>query len=364
MKVKIIGAGSIGNHLSHAARALGWSVDLCDNDTAALSRTMNDIYPSRYGSWDKAINLFHSSDVPRSGHDIIFIGTPPDSHVRLATDALDEHPLAVVIEKPLSTPDLKGLSALYKKSQSLQIPIFVGYDHAVGESTAKLISLAKSSNLGGLASIDVQFREHWGGIFNAHPWLSGPSDSYLGYSSRGGGACCEHSHAINLWQFFSEELGAGLITEVQAMMDFYKHDAIFYDRICSLNLRTESGLIGRCIQDVVTSPPDKSAHIQFEVGSIRSSYSSPGHTDSVSLNTPSGNSEFLFPKSRPDDFITELMHIDLSLSSKSFSASPLSLERALRTMLVIAAAHLSHNTQRSIKIDYSCGYHTEALEVI
>ncbi len=34
MKVKIFGAGSIGNHLANAARVLGWSVDLCDVDGA------------------------------------------------------------------------------------------------------------------------------------------------------------------------------------------------------------------------------------------------------------------------------------------------------------------------------------------
>ncbi len=34
-KVKILGAGSIGNHLAHAARRLGWRVTLCDLDNAA-----------------------------------------------------------------------------------------------------------------------------------------------------------------------------------------------------------------------------------------------------------------------------------------------------------------------------------------
>ena len=58
MKVKVLGAGSIGNHLSNAARRLGWSVDLVDPDPAALERTRSKIYPSRYGNWDEAIRLF------------------------------------------------------------------------------------------------------------------------------------------------------------------------------------------------------------------------------------------------------------------------------------------------------------------
>ena len=40
MNVKILGAGSIGNHLSNAARQLGWSVTLSDVDPAALRRPL------------------------------------------------------------------------------------------------------------------------------------------------------------------------------------------------------------------------------------------------------------------------------------------------------------------------------------
>ena len=57
MRIGIIGAGSIGNHLAHAARALGWDVTLCDIDDAALKRTKNEIYPSRYKRWDNKIKL-------------------------------------------------------------------------------------------------------------------------------------------------------------------------------------------------------------------------------------------------------------------------------------------------------------------
>ena len=49
MKIKIYGAGSIGNHLANASRTLGYSVDICDIDPAALERTKTQIYPSRYG---------------------------------------------------------------------------------------------------------------------------------------------------------------------------------------------------------------------------------------------------------------------------------------------------------------------------
>ena len=62
-KVKIYGAGSIGNHLAHACCSKGWDVTLCDIDTDALKRTENDIYPSRYGLWDDKIKLLHVSEL-------------------------------------------------------------------------------------------------------------------------------------------------------------------------------------------------------------------------------------------------------------------------------------------------------------
>jgi len=106
-RVKVIGAGSIGNHLSHAARQLDWTVDICDLDPAALIRTKEMIYPERYGQWDDQISLFPATDVPVGGYDLICIGTPPDSHLDLAIKALEEEPDALLIEKPLCAPDLE-----------------------------------------------------------------------------------------------------------------------------------------------------------------------------------------------------------------------------------------------------------------
>ena len=38
IKVKIIGAGSIGNHHTQASRAMGWDVTVTDADPKALER--------------------------------------------------------------------------------------------------------------------------------------------------------------------------------------------------------------------------------------------------------------------------------------------------------------------------------------
>ena len=47
-----------------------------------------------------------------------------------------------------------------------------------------------------------------------------------------------------------------------------KDDRVDYDRLCLMNLRTERGLIGRCVQDVVTQPARKWARLQYANGFV------------------------------------------------------------------------------------------------
>ena len=65
-------------------------------------------------------------------------------------------------------------------------------------------------------------------------------------------------------------------------------------------------------------------------------------------------------KKRPDDFIEELRHIAGHLTPGS-PPSPIGLERAADTMLVLAAAHRSQAEGRRVRIDYARGYGPEAL---
>jgi predicted dehydrogenase len=361
MKVKILGAGSIGNHLSQASRRLGWSVDLCDIDPAALERTRTQIYPSRYGKWDEAIRLFAAQDAPTGGYDIICVGTPPDNHVALARAAIAERPKAVLVEKPLCGPDLAGAQELFDEANAAGVAVFVGYDHVVGRASRMVGDLLARGDLGAIATIDVEFREHWGGIFAAHPWLAGPGDSYLGFWKRGGGASGEHSHAANLWQHFAHLAGAGRVAEVQATLDFVRDGEVDYDRLCLMTFKTESGLVGRCVQDVVTQPPRKWARIQAEGGHVEWICGREPGVDAVVAALPGKvNSEQKVTKTRPDDFTEEMKHLEAALAGDP-GKSPLSLARGLDTMLVVAAAHRSAETGRRIRIDYSCGYSPAAI---
>jgi predicted dehydrogenase len=360
MRVKILGAGSIGNHLSNAARRLGWSVDLVDVDGAALRRTRNEIYPSRYRAWDDDIGLFTSDVAPRGGYDMILVGTPPDTHVPLALEMLEEAPKAILIEKPVCTPGLEDADTLVDKAKTQGCCLLVGYDHVVGAAAERFCELIDEQRIGEPQTLDVEFREHWGGIFAAHPWLNGPQDSYLGFWRRGGGAAGEHSHAFNLWQHFARRLGLGRVRYVQADLDYVAGNGVDYDRLCLANLKTESGLVGRVVQDVVTRPTRKWARLQGSDGFIEWLCGYEPGKDAVVFSKGGEPKVEVFTKTRPDDFIRELSHIAVAMNDDA-NASPLAIERGLDTMMVVAAAHHSTQTRRTVEIDWNQGYSTRAL---
>jgi predicted dehydrogenase len=361
LRAKIYGAGSIGNHLAHASRRLGWSVTVCDVDELALRRMRDEIYPARYGSWDPEISLVPADRCPRGEFDVILVGTPPESHVALALDALEEAPRAVLVEKPACTPSLEGADAIVERASATATRVFVGYNHVVSEATRTVEALLASGAIGEVQTIDVDWREHWGGIFAAHPWLSGPADSYLGFWRRGGGAAGEHSHGINLWQHFAHAAGAGRVTEVAATVAYVDTDGVDYDEICALGLRTERGLVGRVTQDVVGVPARKVARIQGDRGALSWIGNHDESGDAVLCERPGRADELVrIEKARPDDFIQELEHLQAQLDAPDRDPA-ISLRRGLDTMLVVAAAHRSQHEGRHVRIAYDEGYRSRAL---
>jgi predicted dehydrogenase len=365
MNVKIYGAGSIGNHLAQASRRMGWSVDIYDIDSEALERTKNEIYPMRYGEWDKEIGLYNCKDLPIGGYDFVIIGTPPDSHMELARSAVKEGAKIVLVEKPLCTPDLEGAQELFEEAETANCTVFIGYDHAISKSAIKMSHSLKKNEVGEIQTLDVEFREYWGGIFTAHPWLDGPSDTYLGYWKKGGGACGEHSHAINLWQSFALHADIGRITEVSANIEYVQDDTVDYDNICLLQVSTEKGLIGRVVQDVVTHPTRKWARAQCSRGYVEWYCNKKPGIDTVITGNNNGEKTISeINKTRPDDFFQEMQHIESVLKQSKENHSPISLERGLETMLVISAAHMSERNKCPVVIDYSKGYVMEALTLL
>ena len=356
MKVKIIGAGSIGNHLAQASRRMGWDVVVVDHDPQVLVRMKTDIYPNRYGTWDDKIELFTSSAEPHGGFDLICIGTPPDIRMNLAVKALREKPRILQLEKPLCTPSLQGLGAFLSeyRTQTDTIAV-VGYNHAVSESVNQVLRLLDQKKIGVVETIDAEFREHWQGIFSAHPWLQGPKDSYLGFWQRGGGASGEHSHALHLWQLLATHAGLGSWTRVSASMYMKNDGGTDYDAISAFTLLTDRGKMGRVIQDVIAHPVRKIARVQGDRGLIEWICGGDFTGDIVRCAVRGSDTvEQVFSKGRADDFYHEMLHIKDIVDGKIVPEdSPISLESGVAVMEVLATAHQNHN--KAVEIKHGCG---------
>ncbi len=363
-KALIYGAGSIGNHLAHACRSKAWDVLMCDSDPEALQRTRDTIYPTRYGQWDSGIRLSEVNAIPHEDFEVVIIGTPPDTHLDLAVQILENNPPEVLlIEKPLCTPSLEGMRKIVELQKATGSFVAVGYNHTLAENSRRAAGILEQNTIGNPITISARFREHWGGIFGAHPWLRGPQDTYLGFFERGGGASGEHSHAINIWQHFAHCIGAGRIIEVSATMDMVADGSVTYDRICLMSVKTESGLVGDIAQDVVTEPAQKAARIQGTKGFVEWFVNIDGGHDAVRYWGGKGEArEERIQKSRPDDFKGEIDHLEGILRGKDRTGSAISLERGLDTMLVIAAAHVSHQRKRPVRINYDQRYSLESIE--
>ncbi len=338
MKVKIIGAGSIGNHLAQAARRMNWEVVVVDRDKKALNRMKDEIYPSRYGAWDPEISLFESINEPKGDFDVIMVGTPPDVRMRVALEALKEEPRILQLEKPIATPfdtSLKKFASRYQKQK--KTIALVGYDHAVAESIQYIVTLLQEKVIGNAVTLDVEFREHWEGIFKAHPWLLGPQDTYLGFWKRGGGASGEHSHALHLWQYLARVAGLGEWKYVAPLLKLERRGKAEYDSVASFSIETQKGAVGRVVQDVVTKPTRKWIRIQGTAGFIE--WICGGHPDGDLVRVSREFNEVkeeVFKKKRPDDFYREMLHIQDILEGKvKRNKSPISFESGFSVMKLI-----------------------------
>lgn len=350
--VQILGAGSIGNHLAHACRGQDLAVTISDVDPAALERTRTDIYPSRYGAWDDAIRLALPQAVAGETFDAVIVGTPPDSHMRLALEALGRKvpPRVLLIEKPLCTPGLEHCETLVEQARATGTRVLVGYNHTLTPHTVHAAQWLGETPLGAVQTLHAQVREHWRGIFGAHPWLAGPQDSYLGFTERGGGALAEHSHGINIFQHFARLTGQGEVVEVSAMLDMVETGGARYDRVAQLSVRLESGLVGLIVQDVVTEPALKQVRVQGAQGFLEWTVNAEPGADALRLWTRAGGERAQrFAKTRPDDFRPEAQHLCAVLQDPA-AASPIDLRCGLATMRVIAAAVESSRSGACVRV--------------
>jgi len=314
------------------------AVTLTDIDQGALDRAREVIYPSRYGAWDPEIKLATPSQVAGEESDIVIVGTPPATHLRVAMAELEGgSPDILLIEKPLCHPDESEMDSFLDAAARFDTRILVGYNQRLKPNTRHFLETAKSSDLGSLTGLSSNMLESWDGILKAHFWMASEKDSYLAYTDQGGGALLEHSHALNLYLHFANELGQGRAIEVAADIDWVTHDGGRYDRDSALSITLESGLVGTVRQDLHTWPAVKEAIATFERGELV--WTMGDSSDHVIHRSPDGKiiESWDFPKTRPDDFLGELSHLQ-DIWGHPNQPSPIDISHGVAVMDVILAA--------------------------
>jgi predicted dehydrogenase len=362
-KIAVIGAGSIGNHLAFSCRKVGWSVSVFDIDKKALDRFKTEIYPSRYGNFDNSITLETISEFtnyPEEYFDAVLIGTPPEFHSEIAAQATKLKPKVILIEKPITGPNKKDLTDLKDLvEENSHITYLCGYNHKVNLATLTASQLVNRIKNDKNINLEVLWQESWDGILKAHPWLEDQNASYLGYSSRGGGAMFEHSHGLDLWLHMARLLDFGNVTSVKANALFQKdgNGNNQYDESIKIEISTESGNPGLVVQDVVTSPAIKTITVKTDSHVLSFGFNDVELGDFVILKEVNTGNEILkmrIAKTRPFDFdleINEISNIFNLLDSGEHVESILSANYAIYTAQIATASLDSATDQKPHSIN-------------
>ena len=338
-KVLIFGSGSIGNHLANASRKIGLSVSVTDISSKALSRMKNKIYPSRYSKWDDQIELIEYKNVfeLKKKIDLIIVGTPPSTHLNLTKKILDNLIFdRLMIEKPIATYkdsfDQKIINLLNKKQR-----IFVGYNHSISHAFLKYKSLISEIKKKDINLIEVNWREGWKGILNAHFWNKNEFSTYLGDLSNGGGCIHEHSHGIHLIICLSEILKFKLPTKKNIFKNFkIKNKKIFYDNYVSINWKCKNFIINY-ISDLISEPPNKSISILTKSKKYELIFNFKKKYDLIRVtNLKSNLTKFeYYKKNRATDFINEINHIMKINTENKYKNSLINLTKGIKTQKII-----------------------------
>jgi len=351
IKVKIYGAGSIGNHYAYACQRKKWDITIVDNDPKALIRMKKKIFPTRYGFWDNKIKL-KTSDID-DYFDIVIIGTPPSSHLELAIRNLKKNnkPKILQIEKPLCTPDLKNLKEFeyLRKRYYKNVQIFGGYNHLLTKHTKISEKILKKENFKNLLYVKSYNNENWSEIFKAHFWLKSPKDSYLGFFNKGGGALCEHSHGLAAWVHYCDFFNKGKINSFNAEMKIVKENSLYYDQISNLQIRTSKNLIGSVEQDTITLPAQKKIRLQFSNGYLENYVNYKKNYDAILFKCGEKTKKILIKKIRSDDFKGLVEHLEQALKKRiNYKKSPINIDKSIYIMKLINFAFKSYKKKLAV----------------
>ena len=200
LSVLVVGSGSIGRRHMRNLRALGVRVlTACDLDRSRLSKMVNELGIQAFADFNEALD----SAKP----DIVFICTPPVSHVPQALQAARAG-AHLFIEKPLSHT-LDGVGELIAEVEARHRVTQVGYNLRFDAGLRKAKQLVEAGTVGRVLWARAEFGQY---LPDWRPWQD-YRNSYTARRELGGGIVLDGSHELDyvIWIM-------GAPTDVACMM--------------------------------------------------------------------------------------------------------------------------------------------------
>ena len=315
--------------MAFASRNLKLNVNVTDINPNALSRMKNIIYPKRYGAWDSKISLLNYNDLKylKKNFDLIIIGTPPKNHLDLFNFCLKTIKFKnILIEKPLSVYSQKNITKLKNLDN-----LYCGYNHSISKSVnyflSQILKFKKNINY-----IDVNWKEGWSGILNAHFWMKNEFQSYLGNIEEGGGSLHEHSHGLHLLLVIFEVLKINLKSLSQSQNIFFRYKGEKkYDEFTQIFF-TNKKIFAKYETDLKTYPAKKEISVSGKNFCLKWICNHNNNSDKVIVNNNGKIKEKIFYKTRSSEFENEINHI---LFYNKKSKKNLNINFAIETMKII-----------------------------
>jgi len=332
MIIKIIGSGSAGNHIAFAFKKFAKKIYMFDLSADALKRSKK-IYISRYKKWNNNI-IQEKNTIDRKFYDLVVISTPPNTHLKILQNNINNSN-NFLIEKPLFEPNKFAIDNFIKiKKKFRNKKFYCGYNHRLFPSTQKLKNIIQKQK-SQLDVIEVNFKENTAGFLKAHYWLKDLSKSYLSKYKQGGGALLEHSHALNLAQYFCEDRAEMKI--INKNIEFIKNDKTFYDKSSSIILRSNKNLV-LVNQNFETQPIEKNITVSNKNIFARLIYNFKGSNDRIIVYNKIKKKfkTYNFKKKRSDDFKYEAAFIAKAINNQiNKKNNPLNIDYAISTIRLI-----------------------------
>jgi predicted dehydrogenase len=192
MRCLVVGCGSIGErHIKNLQDLSVENVSILDKNLERLQYIKEKYRVTSFENLEEAL---------RQDFDIVFVCTPPSSHISISTKAV-HHEHHVFIEKPLSN-NMTDVETLSQSAKRKKKKIFVGYNFRFQQGLQYVKKLIESKRIGDIYTARGEFGQF---LPDWRPWQD-YKNSYTAKKDLGGGIILDGSHELDYMRWFFGEV--------------------------------------------------------------------------------------------------------------------------------------------------------------